>query len=130
MSEKPIKLLIIEDSPLLLDIIGSVFVDLVAEGQVEVLKADNGEIGLQQILEHQPEIIIFDLHMPTMDGLEMLRRFNETPLRQSGYQPHLTALTSQTQFEYIEQALTLGVDEYYTKPFNPQALLEKVKSLL
>ncbi len=124
------KLLIVESNGFLQELLEVTFSSLMGRQNLRLSRAYTGRMGLRLILQEQPQIVIFDLHMPMMSGLEMLQQLQETELWVRGYRPHLIALTSQTQPKYIEQTLELGVDNYYTKPFNPQALLEKIQDLI
>lgn len=124
------KILLIEDSTLLLEILKVIFGELVNECDTRLVEAYNGQMGLRLILEERPDIIVFDLHMPVLSGLEMLEKLYQTELWQTGYRPHLVALTAEVQPEIIEQTLAMGVANYYTKPFNSRALLNKMRDLL
>ncbi|MFD0681315.1 MULTISPECIES: response regulator [unclassified Paenibacillus] len=83
--------------------------------------ATNGEDGLKLILEQRPNLIITDVRMPIMDGLNMLEQLD------SGRgQTKVILLSGYSDFEYARQAVRLGVFEYLTKPFRPNELVEVV----
>jgi two-component system, OmpR family, alkaline phosphatase synthesis response regulator PhoP len=124
------KILTVESNAFLQELLEVTFIPLVGWHNTQLLRAYTGRMGLRLLLQEQPEIVIFDLHMPLMNGLDMLKELQQSEAWQKGYHPHLIALTAQTQPHFIEQALELGVDYYYTKPFNPQALMEKVQDLI
>ncbi|GGG02802.1 response regulator transcription factor [Paenibacillus abyssi] len=82
-----------------------------------VVQAMDGQQGLDKILEHQPDIIITDIYMPVMDGLEMIER-----LRNSGYDGKIIILSGYSDFEYARKALRLNVDDYLSKPVTLQTI--------
>lgn len=73
--------------------------------------AGNGQEGLQYILENQPDLVITDIKMPVMDGLEMLEEIQE-----AGLFPKVIVLTAYSEFAYARQAVKLGVCDYIIKP--------------
>ena len=89
-----------------------------------IVTAENGEEGLQIILEHQPEIVITDIKMPKMDGIEML-----TKLKALGKMPKVIVLSAYSEFEYARQAIKLGVSEYILKPISVIEFSNSFKSL-
>ena len=124
------KILTVESNAFLQELLEVTFISLLGWHDVRLLRAYTGRMGLRLILQERPDIVIFDLHMPLVDGLKMLKQLQESEAWLEGYRPHLIALTMQNRPAFIEHALALGVDYYYTKPFNPQALLEKVQDLI
>lgn len=82
------------------------FPDIIMEG-----RAGNGQEGLQYIKEYQPDLVITDIKMPVMDGLEMLAKVQE-----AGLFPKVVVLTAYSEFEYAKQAVKLGVCDYIIKP--------------
>ena len=91
-------------------------VDWQAIGCTVVGEAGNGEAGLMCILQKKPDIVITDIRMPVMDGLEMLDRAR----RQCRFRAII--LTGYSEFDYAKQAITLGVDEYLLKPVDEREL--------
>lgn len=73
--------------------------------------AGNGQEGLQYIMENQPDLVITDIKMPVMDGLEMLGKVQE-----AGLFPKVIVLTAYSEFAYARQAVKLGVCDYIIKP--------------
>lgn len=94
-----------------------------ALGAVIVGEGDNGRSGLEIILRERPDVIITDIKMPVMDGLEMLR------LAREQYSFHSIVLTGFSEFEYAKQAITLGVDDYLLKPVDEAELSAQMTSL-
>ena len=82
-------------------------------------EAENGEEGLKAVSDLDPDLIITDLRMPKMDGLEMLKK-----LREEGNRAAVIVLTAYDQFSYAQSALRLGVVDYLLKPFHDGELEE------
>ena len=72
-----------------------------------VAEAEDGKAGLALCLEHKPDIIITDIRMPDMDGLEML-----TVLKEQGVDFNAIVISAFSEFEYAKKAISLGVTEY------------------
>lgn len=118
-----IKLLLVEDDANLRYIVQSGLQDLI--GGYEVMTADNGKEGLKAWEEFHPDIIISDIDMPVMDGLEMVRRIRET----DGDTPVLftSALTSPKD---VRKGFEIGVNNYVKKPFVPDELDAHIHAIL
>lgn len=76
-------------------------------------EAANGEDGLEVIRRYRPDLIITDIRMPRMDGLEMIRR-----LREEGNEAYAVLLTAYSDFSYAQSAVRLGASDYLLKPFH------------
>ncbi|MCR8847711.1 response regulator transcription factor [Rossellomorea sp. SC111] len=114
------KVLIVDDEENIVDVCSRY---LVREGY-EVSAAINGKEALQQYDAFHPDIVILDIMMPEMDGwkvAEKIREDHDTPIIM------LTALGQEKDRIY---GLTLGADDYITKPFSPRELLLRVKNVL
>lgn len=94
-----------------------------ALGAVIVGEGDNGRRGLEIILKEKPDVVITDVKMPVMDGLEMLR------LARAQYGFHSIVLTGFSEFDYARQAITLGVDDYLLKPVDEAELSARMTHL-
>lgn len=105
------------------NILTSVSIAMQAEGYVTRIYSD-GETALKAMLENPADLGIFDIKMPRMDGLELLRR-----LREKSDMP-VIFLTSKD--EELDEALGLamGADDYITKPFSQRLLVARVKAIL
>jgi two-component system KDP operon response regulator KdpE len=90
----------------------------------KVLEAASGPDGLVEVASRQPEVIVLDLGLPGMDGMEVLRR-----LREWSSTPVLI-LSVQAGSEDKVRALDLGADDYVTKPFDTSELLARLRVLL
>lgn len=88
-------------------------------------EAKNGKEGLEIINRYHPQLVISDIRMPVMDGLEML----EEAVKQ-GHHCHFVILSGYSEFEYAQTALRYGVDDYLLKPLAPEdvtELLDKIQ---
>jgi DNA-binding response OmpR family regulator len=93
------------------------------EGWLVVTAAD-GEAGLELHRRHDPDLVILDLMLPRIDGLEVCRE-----IRRRGDTP-VVMLTARDDDVDAIVGLELGADDYVTKPFNPRALVARVKAVL
>ena len=116
-----LKILIVEDEELIRK--GIVLtVDWEALGCTVAAEAANGAEALEAVAQHGPDLIITDLKMPIMDGIEML----ET-LRKNGNQTPVIILTAYDAFDYVRSALRLGAVDYLLKPFRDGELENAVR---
>jgi two-component system alkaline phosphatase synthesis response regulator PhoP len=114
------KILVIDDEP---SIINLVTAYLKPEGY-EVYNATDGHAGLKAARTFKPDLIILDLMLPGLDGIELLSRLR----RESDvYVIMLTARTDETD-KIV--GLSVGADDYVTKPFSPRELVARVKAAL
>lgn len=115
-----LKVLIVDDEPLVRRgiVLG---VDWSARGCVVVGEAANGEEGLAAVERYSPNLIITDVRMPRMDGIEMMNR-----LRAEGCRAHVIVLTAHSDFSYARSALQFGADDYLLKPFRDQELMAAI----
>lgn len=89
-----------------------------------VVAASDGEQALAQYERHAPDLVVLDLMLPKLDGFEVCRE-----LRRRGDTPILM-LTARSEDVDAIVGLELGADDYVTKPFNPRALVARVKAIL
>ena len=100
-------------------------IDWFSLGCIIVGEAANGEEGLELVLRLSPDIVITDVKMPRMDGVEMIRK-----LRQTGCRSRFIILTAHSDFKYAQSALRLGVNDYLLKPLKDGELEEAVRTLV
>ena len=86
--------------------------------------ADNGQEGLLRIKECRPDLVITDIKMPVMDGLEMLGSVQE-----EGIFPKVIVLTAYSEFTYAQQAVRLGVNDYIIKPVVVQEFVQTIRKI-
>lgn len=115
------KILIIEDEE---DIVKGLKINLEDEGY-EVEWALDGESGLRKALEETPDLIILDILLPEMDGLEVCRE-----LRKKDLDIPILMLTAKSEEIDRVVGLEIGADDYITKPFSIRELLARVKAHL
>jgi two-component system KDP operon response regulator KdpE len=120
MSEVAATVLIIEDEGQIRRFIRT---SLEASGY-RVLEADTGKQGLSEIATHKPDLVILDLGLPDMDGIEVVRR-----LREWASVPIIVLSARQGERNKIT-ALDLGADDYLTKPFSTGELLARLRVAL
>ncbi len=116
----PKKILLIDDEPEIIEICR----DYLKASQYDVVTARNGKEGLFATRREKPDLIVLDLMMPEMDGLDFcreLRRNSDVPIIM------LTARVEETD-KLI--GLEIGADDYITKPFSPRELVARVKVIL
>lgn len=118
-----LKILVVEDEEIIRKGI-ALAVDWEALDCRVVGEAANGLEGLEQAKALRPDVIITDLKMPKMDGLEMVEA-----LRKAGCQAHVIILTAYDSFAYAQQAIRLGAVDFLLKPFHDGDLEEAVLRL-
>ena len=87
-----------------------------------VAEAANGEEGLEAIHKYRPDLVICDIRMPKMDGIEMV-----TELRNEGNETYVIFLTAYDDFAYAQNAVKLGASDYLLKPFEDGELETALK---
>ncbi|MDR0310494.1 MAG: response regulator [Acidobacteriota bacterium] len=94
---------------------------------VEILEAENGEIGVAQAKEGMPDLILLDYNMPVMDGHQTLLALKEDP---STNPIPVIMLTTETVQETVLKLVKVGLKDFIAKPFTREILLKKVNSIL
>ena len=111
-----------DDDPVIVNLLQ---VNFEIEGY-DVLAATGGEAGLAQARLGHPDVIVLDVMMPGMDGLEVARRLRDDEETKA---IPIILLSAKAQSTDIQSGLSVA-DEYVTKPFEPLELLERVKAVL
>ncbi len=123
MNLNSVKILLVDDEPDILEIVGF---NLSTEGY-RVLTASNGAEGVEIAEREKPDLIILDVMMPEMDGIEACELIRKNPDLSNTI---ITFLTARGE-DYSQVAgFDAGADDYITKPIKPKVLLSKVKALL
>jgi len=123
MNKSDIKILLVDDEPDILEIVGY---NLSSEGY-QVITSENGIEAVKKAKKHKPELIILDVMMPEMDGIEACEQIRKVPELSNTI---ITFLTARGE-DYSQVAgFDAGADDYITKPIKPKVLISKVKALL
>ena len=117
------KILVVDDEPDILEILSY---NLRKEG-FAVQTALNGEEGLKAAQQMEPDLIILDIMMPKMDGVELCRQLRS---KTEFDQTLIAFLTAKEEDQSQIAALDFGGDDYITKPIKPKVLMSRVKALL
>ncbi|HND47710.1 MAG TPA: response regulator transcription factor, partial [Anaerolineales bacterium] len=112
------KILIIDDEPSILNLVSAY---LKPEGY-EVLTAADGNAGLKAARAFKPDLILLDVMLPGLDGIELLSRLR----RESDV--YVIMLTAKTEETDKIVGLSVGADDYVTKPFSPRELVARIKA--
>jgi two-component system OmpR family response regulator/two-component system alkaline phosphatase synthesis response regulator PhoP len=119
------KILVVDDNE---DIRNLLTLILEKEG-FSVFQGVDGRDGLEEISRHQPDLILLDVMMPGMSGLEVLSEVRKSSNKEIS-SILVCMLTAKSLVEDIDEALELGATSYIIKPFRPAQLVEKVNTLL
>ncbi len=123
MKKEQIKILLVDDEPDILEIVGFY---LQKEGY-QVFKATDGKEGVKSAKFIQPHLILLDIMMPEMDGIEACEKIRST----KGLKDTLIVFFTARGEDYSQMAgFDAGADDYITKPIKPKVLISKVKALL
>jgi two-component system alkaline phosphatase synthesis response regulator PhoP len=123
MKKRETRILLVDDEPDILEIIGY---NLSSEGY-QIFTAENGVEAITQAKKHKPHLIVLDVMMPEMDGIEACEKIRAIP---DLSETVITFLTARGE-DYSQVAgFEAGADDYITKPIKPKVLISKVKALL
>ena len=116
---KPLVLVVEDDTP-----VRNLITTTLKTHEYRYLSAQNGASAVLEALSHNPDIVLLDLGLPDMDGVEIIRK-----IRSWSNMP-IIVISARTEDSDKIVALDAGADDYLTKPFRPTILLMKVKALL
>lgn len=120
---KPVKILVVEDEEDILELLEF----NLAKAGYEVEGVDSGEAALAAVRSHQPDLILLDLMLPGVDGLEVCRAMKRDPaMRDVG----VIMVTARGEESDVVRGLELGADDYITKPFSPKVVAARVAAVL
>jgi two-component system phosphate regulon response regulator PhoB len=118
------RILIIEDEP---DVVDLLALNLRKAGGFTFSTANDGALGLKKARAEHPALIILDLMLPKMPGLEVCKILKTDPLTQ-----HIPVIMLTAKAEEIDRivGLEFGADDYVTKPFSPREIILRIKAIL
>lgn len=122
MPDTALRILVADDSELQLQFEQA----LLAADDVEFIVARNGAEALDCARRHRPDLILLDIVMPVMDGIQAARCLREDPVTAD---IPIIMVTSQTEADYMEGAFIGGCNDYVTKPVRKPELMAKIRSL-
>jgi two-component system, OmpR family, response regulator ResD len=114
------KVLVVEDEPMVAEVVGR----YLRRDGYEVLTAGDGAAALDAVDRHSPDLIVLDVMLPGIDGIEVCRRVRARA------QTPIIMLTARGEEIDRLLGLELGADDYITKPFSPRELVARVKAVL
>ena len=117
------KVLVIDDDPVIVELLR---VNFEIEG-FGVVVAGDGPEGLLRAKADQPDVILSDIMMPRMDGLEVVSKLKQDPATRA---IPVILLSAKAQNAEVQQGLEAGADDYVTKPFDPLELIDRVNAVL
>ena len=117
------RILVVDDEMYIVNILDFT---LAGEGW-EVVSATNGEDALRTLLKFEPDLVILDVMMPRIDGVEVCRAIKA---REESADTPVIMLTAKDREKDKEEALEAGADLYLTKPFSPGKLVQEIRNLL
>ena len=117
------KIIVIEDEP---DIQEVIVHNLLRDGY-QVDATPNGERGLELVRRLEPDLVLLDLMLPGLDGVEICRRMKTDPRTRT---VSIIMVTARGEESDVVLGLGLGADDYVCKPFSPRELMERVKAVL
>ena len=105
------KILVVDDSTVARKVIKT----FITKSKIEVLEADNGEVALHLLAHHKVDLVVCDLNMPEINGLELIAKLKQNP---GTMRIPVAMITSESSFKTIEKAKELGVVAFLVKPIS------------
>ncbi len=121
------KILIADDEEPLRLLVRATLEDESGEGRYEIIEAADGNEALEVARRERPELILLDIQMPGLSGLEVCRMLKEDPATSDLM---IVMLTAKGQQSDREQGFAAGADDYFAKPFSPLELLQLVDQVM
>ncbi len=120
VTSAPIRVLIVDDEPALVELVGRY---LRREG-FEVSTAADGERAIELARQRDPQVVVLDLMLPGLDGLEVARRLREFS------DAYIVMLSARVEEVDRVVGLSVGADDYMTKPFSPRELVARISAMM
>lgn len=121
MAKEKIKLLVIDDNPK----VAWMLREGLREDEYKIVAALDGKAGLQKLIEEQPQVIILDIKLPGMDGMEVLER-----IRSINRRVEIVMLSGYGETKQIVKAMKLGASDFISKPFDVEEVEIVIRSVL
>jgi two-component system, chemotaxis family, chemotaxis protein CheY len=118
------KVLVVDDSSIMRMMVRNLLCQITP---AETIEADNGKKALEILIDEKVDLVLMDVHMPEMDGLQLLRTMKALPA--VAHIP-VIVVSSDTEMKQIDEARKLGACSYVTKPFRKEALQDALKVAL
>lgn len=118
------KVMLTDDEESILELVAATLGDL---DRYDLLLANSGEQALEIARREKPDLLFLDILMPNINGYEVCKRLKSDPATAHIRIVMLTALAQESD---RKRAMDVGADDYFTKPFSPIALLDKVEEML
>ncbi len=119
----PSKILIVDDTETM-----RLYEHMLLSGQgYELDMAENGVQALEKVKSFKPDLVLMDIMMPEMDGIECCRRIKSDPVMKK---TKVVIVTTKSEYGKVKEAFAAGCDDYVTKPINRVELLSKMTELL
>ena len=115
--------LVVDDDPDVCDLVAY----KLEQSGFDVRRAQNGQQALDAVAAQQPDVVLLDIMMPGMSGLEVLERWR---LEGSTARLAVLLLTAKAQESDVERGFELGADDYIVKPFSPREVVRRVNAVL
>ena len=122
MTDRERLILIVDDDPLFIEQIG----EILNAGGFSFIQASNGIEGLRQLYSTEPGLVILDIHMPVLDGLQACRMIRAMEKHRD---LPILMLTSRGDVTHMMEARKMGATDYLVKPVDPPSFLSKVERL-
>jgi two-component system response regulator ResD len=116
------RILVIDDSPTLRKLLRF----YLKKKGYEVDEAHNGKVGLEEIDKKKFDLIILDMNMPVMDGLEVLKKLKN----KKGFSVPILILSADKEEESKAAGIAFGASYYLTKPFKPEEVIARIEDIL
>ncbi|HUC36893.1 MAG TPA: response regulator [Acidimicrobiales bacterium] len=116
------KLLIVDDE----DGVRSLVRMTLESDNYQILEATEGEQAIEMVKRHRPGLVLLDVMLPDTSGIEICRKLKSDPDTAS---TTIVMLTAKAQTADLEEAEAAGADGYFTKPFSPIALMQRVERI-
>lgn len=120
MSSMPRTILVVDDDPHIRHLLVFAF----GKAGLETIEAQDGEEAIAKVAAHGPDLVVLDINMPRMDGLEVCRR-----LRAAGEVPILFLSSRDDEIDRV-LGIELGADDYVVKPFSPREVVARSQAIL